>query len=141
MDQTENLLQTSYQTSRMGAHAISTLLPKIQDQSMRNLLVSHMTRYDDLSHRASEEMVRRGKAVKESPISEKLTDMMVQIKAGITSDPSHLAEMLIRGAEMSVNDSTRALKSAPGADPESYRIASEVGRLSQKIVEDLKPFL
>ena len=108
---------------------------------MRKVLVSHLTSYDDLSHRASEEMVRRGGEAKESPISEKMADMMLQMKAGMNSEPSHLAEMLINGATMGVIDTTRALNNAPGAEPCAYQIASEVGGLSQKIVEDLKPFL
>ncbi len=141
MDQTEKLLQTTYKTARMGAQAIGAILPKTDNRNMRNILVDKLSQYDDISDRASEELVRRGEEAKENPITEKMTDLMVQMKAGMNQDPSHLAEMLINGATMGIIDAEKAKNTAPGAEPVSHQLAGEVSGLCHKMIDEMKPFL
>ncbi|MBR4288715.1 MAG: hypothetical protein IKT50_04685 [Clostridia bacterium] len=141
MDQTEKLLQTSYKTARMGAQAIGAVLPKTEDREMRNRLVAHLSEYDDLSEQTSQELMKRGEEPKENMLTEAMSDIAIQIKAGMDKEPTKLAEMLMNGAVMGIVENTRAMKIYPEAQPVSLDLAGKVTNLCQTVFDDMKTFL
>ena len=142
MDQTQELLQCVYKNARMGAQAINAILPKTEDVNMRKVLVSYLARYDENASAASEEMVKRGGKAKEPPApAQAATDLMVQMKANLDRRPTHLAEMLVQGANMGVIETTRMRNSSPDADPAAQQIAGVTNELNQQLIRDMQHFL
>jgi len=141
MDQSEIVLQAAYKTARMGSQTISTVLPKTMDQKMRGQLISHLSRFDELSDRASEEMLRLGSEAKENTASEKMADFMVAIKAAMNRESTNLAEMMINGAVMGVVELTRARNENPSANPTAHHVAKELENLCETVVQDMKAYL
>lgn len=140
MDQTEKLLQTSYKTARMGAQAIGAILPKT-DRDMRTRLVAHLSEYDDLSDKTAQELGKLGEEPKENMLTEAMSDIAIQIKAGMDKEPTKLAEMLMNGAVMGIVENTRAMKTYPDAQPVSRDLAGQVTNLCQTVFDDMKTFL
>ncbi len=141
MDQTEKLLQTSYKTARMGAQTIGAVLPKTEDREMRTRLVAHLSEYDELSDQTAAELTKRGEEPKENMLTEAMSDIAIQIKAGMDKEPTKLAEMLMNGAVMGIVENTRAMKIYSEAQPVSHDLAGKVANLCQTVFDDMKTFL
>ena len=141
MDQSEIILQAAYKTARMGAQTISTVLPKTMDQKMRGQMISHLSRFDELSDRASEEMIRLGSEVKENSASEKMADFMVALKAAMNREATNLAEMMMNGAVMGVIELNRARNENPSANPSAHQVAKDLEALCETVIQDMKAYL
>ena len=141
MEQTSVLLQAAYKTAKMGSQAISTILPKIENKEMKDILLSQLSRYDDLADRSSAELIKLGEKAKEHMLAEAMADLMVQLKASMNPDPSKHAEMLINGATMGVIELYRAKNASPSAAPISHTIATDLNALVLDTVERMKSFL
>lgn len=141
MNQTEKLLQTTYKTARMGAQAIGAILPKTVDRDMRGRLLAHLSEYDELSERISQELVKEGEEPKENMLTEAMSEIAIQFKTSMEKDPSKLAEMLMNGAVMGIVENTRAMKTYPEAQPVSQDLAGQVTGLCQTVFDEMKSFL
>ena len=141
MDQSEIILQAAYKTARMGAQTISTVLPKTMDQKMRGQMISHLSRFDELSDRASEEMIRLGSEVKENSASEKMADFMVALKAAMNREATNLAEMMMNGAVMGVIELNRARNENPSANPSAHQVSKDLEALCETVIQDMKAYL
>ncbi len=141
MDQTEKLLQVSYKTARMGAQAIGAVLTKTENKEMRTRLANHLTEYDELSEQTSAELEKHGEEPKENMLAEAVSDLAIQLKAGMDKEPTKLAEMLMNGAVMGIVENTRAIKIYPEAEPVSKDLAGKGATLCQAVFDDMKTFL
>lgn len=142
MDPTEKLLQTSLQTAKMGSSSINTILPKVSDASMRNLLVKDLESYDEVAGRAETELQNRSVDTKNHHmVGEMMANLAIQMKTTMDNSASHLAEMMIQGANMGVIEIVRSQNGAKDAAPMSHQIATDVINISTRVVNEMKPYL
>lgn len=145
---TAHLAEHIYKNAKMGADAISEMLPKIKDGEEKKGVIKELTRqYEEYERIASEsEMV-----LISMDITPKEENMIVKIsaKAGIMmntltdSTTSHIAEMVIEGLSMGIVDTTKRIREAKknGCDESVLKIGHELISFQEKSVDEMKKFL
>jgi len=145
MDNSQNtvdLLSEIYRGSKMGVETINNLLTKVNDNSMYDELKYQMQSYEEISNEAYSEIIKRKSEPKDiSPINKMSAKMSVGINTIISSNPSHVADMLIKGNTMGVTEMTKSLNSHSCSDKEIQAFADRFIKLEQSNIDRLKKFL
>ena len=100
----EKLLNNIYQNVKMGVDAINTLLPKVEDQAMRQDLTTQLLGYEEFSTQATKLLLEQGKTPKEIP-----AEAGIHMNTLRDRSNSNIAEMMINGSIMGIIDTTRTL--------------------------------
>lgn len=106
----EKLLNNIYQNVKMGVDAINTLLPKVEDQAMRQDLTTQLLGYEEFSTQATKLLLEQGKTPKEISAFQKIpAEAGIHMNTLRDRSNSNIAEMMINGSIMGIIDTTRTL--------------------------------
>ena len=106
----EKLLNNIYQNVKMGVDAINTLLPKVEDQAMRQDLTTQLLGYEEFSTQATKLLLEQGKTPKEISAFQKIPwEAGIHMNTLRDRSNSNIAEMMINGSIMGIIDTTRTL--------------------------------
>ena len=106
----EKLLNNIYQNVKMGVDAINTLLPKVEDQAMRQDLTTQLLGYEEFSTQATKLLLEQGKTPKEISAFQKIpAEAGIHMNTLRDRSNSKIAEMMINGSIMGIIDTTRTL--------------------------------
>ena len=106
----EKLLNNIYQNVKMGVDAINTLLPKVEDQAIRQDLTTQLLGYEEFSTQATKLLLEQGKTPKEISAFQKIpAEAGIHMNTLRDRSNSNIAEMMINGSIMGIIDTTRTL--------------------------------
>ena len=106
----EKLLNNIYQNVKMGVDAINTLLPKVENQAMRQDLTTQLLGYEEFSTQATKLLLEQGKTPKEISAFQKIpAEAGIHMNTLRDRSNSNIAEMMINGSIMGIIDTTRTL--------------------------------
>lgn len=145
MDNSQNtvdFLSEIYRGSKMGIESINRLLTKVNDNKIYDELKYQARSYEEIASEAYNELLKRNNEPKEiSPLNKLSSRISVGINTLISNKPSHVADMVIKGNSMGVNEITKSLKSHTDADPAIQGLADRFIQLEKDNIERLRRFL
>ncbi len=142
--QENKLLEETYKNVKMGADAIITLLPRVNDGDFKTELSSQLCRYEDYAKQSADLMQKSGiRPKEENPVSRISAKMGIAMNAMMDGTTSHHAQMMIEGATMGITDMTRILHESEekGVSGEALRLAKDVTAYEEDTVERMKNYL
>lgn len=140
-----SLVSEVYKNTKMGADSITDLMSHVKDEKLRLEMTSELDRYEELASKAAKLSRDNGEEPKrEGPMTRAAVKMSMAVNTMSDPSSSHIAEMMIQGANMGVTDLRRAV-SAEEKETEPNRealaLANETIGFEERAVEKLKAFL
>lgn len=140
-----SLVAEIYKNTKMGADSITDLIGHVKDGELRLEMTAELDRYEELASRAAKLTREKGEEPKEEGALTRAAAKM-SMAVNTMSDPSasHIAEMMIQGADMGVTGLRRAISAeeeCPSPDREAMALAKETVSFEEGTVEKLKAFL
>lgn len=138
---TENLLQAVYKNVKMASDSILNLMPKVEDAKLKSDMTVQLSVYEAFASRAAKLLAESGaKPEEEGTVTKMASKWGMMMNTMRDSTSSHLAEMLVEGSTMGVNDMLKQIREAENtmASEASLRLARDVCTYEEKTVEEIK---
>ncbi|MBQ7335249.1 MAG: hypothetical protein IJW92_02095 [Clostridia bacterium] len=142
--QTAALLQAIYKNVKMASDSILNLMPKVQDERLKSDMTVQLSTYEAFASRAAKLLADEGvKPEEEGTITKMSAKWGSMLNTMRDSTSSHLAEMMVEGATMGVNDMLKQIRESENttASESALRLARDVCAYEEKTVEDMKNYL
>lgn len=142
MNGNAELLNFIYQNSQMGVETMEQLGQMTKDEAFQSFLEKQKEGYLEFHKKAKDMLCQMGCDEKGLGTFEKLrTYLMINMQTMVDKSTSHMAEMLIQGSTMGINDAIKKLKEYPDADPKIGKLMGDLQKFEEKSLEKLKGFL
>ena len=139
--QTATLLQAIYKNVKMASDSILNLMPKVKDSKLKNDLTVQLSVYEAYASRAAKLLADEGvKPEDESTVTKLASKWGTMMNTMMDSTSTHIAEMMVEGATMGVNDMLKQLRESENSaiSESALRLARDVCEYEEKLVEDMK---
>lgn len=142
MNETIQLLQDVVRNARTGESSIDHLLTISDHPEMRKELMTEKALYHSTVRSGEQALIRAGgKAEPLGPMSKAGMHMGIILNTITDKTDSHIAELVIQGANMGIIEMTKAVNTYPKASDESVSIARNFIGQQQDIINRQKHFL
>ncbi|MBQ1229572.1 MAG: hypothetical protein IIX80_00930 [Clostridia bacterium] len=141
---TETVLQGIYKNVKMAEDAILDLMPRIKDEALKSDLTVQLSAYDAFASRTAKLLDEEGiKPAAEGMLTRFSAKMGTAMNAMRDSTSTHLAEMMIEGATMGVNDLMSLLRDGKEGEvsEEVLRLAKDLCAFEEKTIKEMKEYL
>ena len=142
MEENKNILDEIHQGACMGKDAISFVIDKVEDSSLKEELEKEYNEYDTIAtkidniyHKYSE-----GKPHETSAMTKTMTWYGIEMKTFMNQSSSKIAELLLNGVNMGIIEGRKILNRKK-MDKNIKKIVSEYVVMQEKSVETLKKYL
>ncbi|MBQ8416464.1 MAG: hypothetical protein IJX13_06170, partial [Clostridia bacterium] len=135
------LLQAVYKNVKMASDSILNLMPKVEDAKLKSDMTVQLSVYEAFASRAAKLLAESGaKPEEEGAVTKMASKWGMMMNTMRDSTSSHLAEMLVEGSTMGVNDMLKQIREAENtmASEASLRLARDVCTYEEKTVEEIK---
>lgn len=141
-EQTIDLLNEIAQNTEMAKHTANDLAQIAQDTNLKNRLKQHVQTYEDLQNRACAMLAVEGQKPKNQSVFAKM-GAKLEIKRKTLTDQSNqnLAQMLVKGNQMGVENMQQAMAQNPQANVGAMALAERVLHAEQAYAQQLKKYL
>jgi len=145
MDNSQNtidFLSEIYRGAKMGVQTINNIMTKVTDNKVYDELRYQLLSYEEIANEAYFEIQKRNTEPKDISTFDKMSaKMSIGINTFINSNPSHIADMLIKGNTMGVTGIVRSLNSHENADSDIKGLADRFIQLEEDNIDRLKKYL
>ena len=141
---TAELLGAVYKNVKMATDSLLSLMPKVKDEALKNDMTVQISVYDGFASRAAKLLAEEGCKPEEEGSITKLSAKMGMLMGTLKdSGTSHLAEMIIEGSVMGVNDMVKQIgeAEAKGVEGEALHLARALCEYEEKIAKELRSYL
>ena len=141
---TAELLVAVYKNVKMASDSLLNLMPKVKDDKLKNDMTVQISVYEGFASRAAKLLAEESVKPEEESMMTKLgAKMGMAMNTMRDSTASHIAEMIIEGSVMGVNDVTKAIHEAEqrGVSGEPLHLAQHLCEYEEQIAEDFKSYL
>ena len=141
---TAELLNAIYKNVKMAGDSLIDLMPKVKDEKLKGEMTVQLSTYEAFASRAAKLLGDEGvKPEDESFLTKMGAKMGCMMNTMRDSTTSHLAEMIIEGATMGMNDMYKQIREAENTDAseKALRLAREVCAYEERTIEEMKSFL
>ena len=141
---TAQVLTAVYKNVKMASDSILDLMPKVKDEKLKSDMTVQLSVLEAFASRAAKHLAEEGVKPEEEGVLTKLSakwgTMMNTMRDSTTS---HLAEMMVEGATMGVNDMMRVLREAENStvSESALRLTRDVCAFEEKMVQDMREYL
>ncbi|MBQ1262340.1 MAG: hypothetical protein IIW78_01975 [Clostridia bacterium] len=141
---TEEILQGVYKNIKMAEDAILDLMPRVKDEALKSDLTVQLAAYEAFASRTAKLLEREGvKPVSEGALTRLSAKWGTMMNAMKDSSSTHLAEMVVEGATMGVNDLLSLLRDgrAKSVDEDVLRLAQDLCAYEERTVNEMRAYL
>lgn len=137
-----DMLNELYKNAEMGINAINTLVEKADDDKLKKELSAQLHNYRAMEAQIEREIKSRGQVADSTSALGRL-GLRTSVKMNLMMDksPSHIAQMMMEGANMGVIDLTRTLHKNMQVDPAVKDLAGKLLQVEQQSIEVMRKFL
>lgn len=138
---TAEVLTSVYKNVRMASDSILNLMPKVKNEQLKGEMTTQLSVFDAFASRAAKLLGEEGiKPEQEGMMTRMGAKWGAMMNTMRDSTATHLAEMLVEGATMGVNDMLRVLREAENtsASEASIKLARDVCEYEEKLVEEMR---
>ena len=136
------LLDDSYKNVRMASFAIDCIIDSIEDKSLEDLLrkqnkfyLSKVREIEDMSKEFNHKLSDINMFLKGSSLAS------IKMKTMFNGSKNHIAEMMIKGTIMGINELTAMQNESSNLEPEIKQFVCDLLKLEESYNERLKAFL
>ena len=131
-----------YKNAHIALQSISDLLPAVEDEDIRNELKEQYEGYEKIICEISTFMVDNQIERKDvNPFKKAMLWSSIKMKTLINSSRNQVAEMMINGTVMGVNELTAMKNEGSNLDEEILALLDKLLKLEEDYQERLKKFL
>ncbi len=141
---TAELLCAVYKNVKMAGDSILNLMPKVQDEQLKSDMTVQLSALEAFASRAAKLLGEEGVKPEEESLLTRATAKMGSVMNTMRdSSTEHLAEMMVEGATMGVNELLHLLRDAENsnASEKALRLTRDACAFEEKIVEDMREYL
>ena len=141
---TAELLDNIYKNVKMGTDSITTVLPKVSDDFMKREMTAQLENYSGFAARAAALLQEYGVEAEEEAITKKLSAKFgIAVNTMIDGSPSHIAEMMIKGSEMGIENMEKQITAGKmlGCDQTAVTLAEDIIAFEKECTQKMKPYL
>ncbi len=103
MNTNEEMLQFLYKSASMSADTTARVMAKTKNKRLKNELASQMAGYRHFADMATNNLRAHGLTAQDNKAVTKLmTNMGIEMNTMLDDTPSHIAELMINGANMGI---------------------------------------
>lgn len=141
---TEVVLQGIYKNVKMAEDAILDLMPRVKDEALKSDLTVQLSTYEAFASRTAKLLEREGiKPATEGALTRLSAKWGTMMNAMKDPTSTHLAEMVVEGATMGVNDLLSLLREGRegGVDRDILQLAQDLCAFEEKTVGQMRDYL
>jgi hypothetical protein len=137
------LLNEIYQSCMMGKQAISTIIPKADDQNFKDDLINCYNDYDEICNKAATEIMKMGERPREkNPLTKAMMWGTLNVSTAIDNRTACLADVVVKGHHSSINNMTRAMNQySENMDSHVRQLADEFIQKEQDNMQSFQKYL
>ena len=142
---TADVLQAVYKNLKMAQDSLLTLMPKVTDEELKKDMTVQLSALEAFASRTCKLLAKEGVKPEEegfiTRMSAKWGSMMNTMK---DSSSTHIAEMLVEGYTMGINDmleQLRAIKSCDCISDDAAKLSRDVCEYQERLVAEMKAYL
>lgn len=138
------LLSELYKNMKMGADSIINISPKVAEGELRDELARELDTYESFSKKIGMLIYELGdEPQEENPLSKFASKMGIAMNTLTDTSKSHIAELMIEGANMGITENTKLLNryEKKDVDPKALNLCRESIKFMEDSIEALKKFL
>lgn len=136
------LLSGIYKLSKTGIEAIHTVLPKVEQDALRQELLEQYNDYKKAADESEKNIMSYGSLPKDlNPLSKAFMWGSVQLQTLNDASSDKIAELMINGTTKGIIDLTKHTGTCSDADPKNLEYAKEFIKNEERHIDNLKAFL
>ena len=139
---TTELLKQCDQGVRMGIDAISDMLPKVDDEKLKDLLRKFSDRHNDIKIELDEMLESHGlKSETPNIMAKSIAEMKTDFKMMIKKDDKTAADLMTDGCDMGMKTLTKYLNEYEGAEEKAKDMARRIIKIEEDFEKALREYL
>lgn len=138
----EKAINDTYKNARLAMQSISDILPKVEDKSLKKEIEEQNAGYEKLAKKMAQYMKKHKIETSEVGMFKKV--MMkgsISMKTMINNSRNNIADMMIKGTLMGINELTAMKNEKENFDEEVAAFIEELLNLEESFQEKLKKYL
>lgn len=138
------MLNEIYQNAQMGKQSISNIIPKVDDEELKQELQSRYEIYDEVSSKSASQIIKLGDRPKDkNPLSKAMLWGSINVNTIVDDSPSKIADMMIKGGHVSMNNLQRIINQSEKSTIEEgvKELAETLLKKEQEGIDNFKKFL
>lgn len=141
-EHTIKLLEDCNSGCKMAINSISQICDYIDDDELKNLVKNYKLKHENLEIKTSNLLLKNGKPEKEpNPIISGLSWFTTEMKLMIRDDSHQVSKLLMDGCNMGIQSISESVNKYTDADFKSLDLASDLIKLDESFMQDLKKHL
>ena len=139
---TTELLKQCDQGVRMGIDAISDMLPKVDDEKLKDLLRKFSDRHNDIKIELDEMLESHGlKSETPNIMAKSMAEMKTDFKMMVKKDDKTAADLMTDGCDMGMKTLTKYLNEYEGAEEKAKDMARRIIKIEEDFEKALRKYL
>ena len=141
---TAEVLTAVYKNVKMASDSILDMMPKVKDEKLKSDMTVQLSVLEAFASRTAKLLALEGVKPEEEGFMTKMSAKWGTIMNTMRdSSTPHLAEMMVEGATMGVNDMMRVLREAENTtvSEDALRLTRDVCAFEEKMVQDMREYL
>lgn len=139
---TTELLKQCDQGVRMGIDAISDMLPKVDDEKLKDLLRKFSDRHNYIKIELDEMLESHGlKSETPNIMAKSMAEMKTDFKMMIKKDDKTAADLMTDGCDMGMKTLTKYLNEYEGAEEKAKDMARRIIKIEEDFEKALREYL
>lgn len=141
-DDTIKLLRECNSGIKMGTDSIEEMIPKIQSNTMREILYSSKKEHEDLGNMTKDLLhLYHDQGKKPSPMVQNMAHMKTNILMTMDCSDNRASDILTDGCNMGVKSLSRYLNQYKASDEKSKDIAKKLISMEDRLALELREYL
>ena len=141
-DDTIKLLRECNAGIKMGVSTLDEVLEHVQDEKLKNLLAKSKETHTELGNMTHAYLNEYHDDGKEPAMMAKVMSWVkTNVKLGGDDSDSAAADLVTEGCNMGIKSLYQYLNQYPAADEKVKKLAKDVAKAEEKLVDDLRPYL
>lgn len=141
-NQDQVILREIQKNSHMGLEAIDALMPRVRDEFFAKELAKEFMMYGNYYEKATNELLKeKNRLYKDIKGKNVMTRMEIWFQTFKDGSTSHMAELMIQGANKGITDMHKVLNHNKHASGNISALAKEWMEMEEKTITKLRDYL
>lgn len=141
-DFNQKAINDAYKNAHIALQSIADLLPSVEHHALKTELKSQYEGYDNVIREMSNFMLSKNITPKDVNFFKKaMLWGSIKMKVAMNNSKNQIAEMMINGSVMGINELTAMMNESENLLPEVKELIEKLLRLEEDYVDRLKQYL
>ena len=139
-----DVLLAIYKNVKMAGESIINVMPKVKDEKLKSDMTVQLSTFEAFASRAAKLLGKEGvKPEEENLLARMGAKWGAMMNTMMDSTSTHIAEMMIEGATMGVNDLLEQMREAKNSDisDEARNLLQDVHDYEERVIKEMKAYL